>query len=47
MTGCVGLFEAIDPNIVAINTHSGDRADTAYRKAGAEWKAFLPSEPRG
>lgn len=47
MTGCVELFEAIDPKVVAIDTRSGDRADTAYRKEGAEWKAFLPSEPRG
>lgn len=46
MTGCVELFEAIDPKVVAINTHSGDRIDTAYRKAGAEWKAYGPREPR-
>jgi hypothetical protein len=43
MTGCVALFEGIDPKVTAINTYSGDEADTMYRKGGEEWKAFLPS----
>ena len=45
MSGCLALFEAIDPKVTAINTHSGDKADTVYRKEGTEWKAFLPSKP--
>lgn len=46
MTGCLELFEAIDPSVVAIETRSGNRADTAYRKVGVDWKAFGPREPR-
>lgn len=45
MRGCVALFEAIDPKVTAINTHSGDKADTAYRKKGTEWKALLSRKP--
>lgn len=45
MTGCVALFERIDPKVTAINTYSGDKADTMYRKAGMKWKAYLPSKP--
>jgi hypothetical protein len=43
MTGCVALFKGIDPKVTAINTYSGDKADTVYRKEGTEWKALLPS----
>jgi len=45
MTGCVALFEEIDPKVTAINTYSGDHADTVYRKEGKEWNALLPSKP--
>jgi hypothetical protein len=44
MTGCVALFEGIDPQVTAINTYSGDKADTVYRKEGTEWNALLPSK---
>jgi hypothetical protein len=46
MTGCITLFQAIDPDVTAINTYSSDKADTAYRKKGTEWKAraLLPSK---
>ncbi len=43
--GCVALFAGIDPKVMAINTYSGDRADTVYRKNGTEWNALLPSKP--
>ena len=32
MTGCVRLFLAIDPKAWAIQTYSGGRKDTSYRK---------------
>ena len=44
MTGCIALFQAIDPDVTAIKTYSGDKADTAYRKKGTEWKALLSSK---
>ena len=40
MSGCVSLFEGIDPQVAAIHTYSGDRADTLYRKKGTKWYAF-------
>ncbi len=43
MTGCVALFQGIDPKVTAIHTHSGGQADTVYRKGGTEWNALLPS----
>jgi hypothetical protein len=45
MTGCVALSEEIDPEVTAVRTFSGDRADTMYRKQGKEWSAFPPSAP--
>ncbi len=38
MTGCVALFQGIDPKVTAIDTYSGDKADTVYRKEGKEGK---------
>lgn len=45
MTGCIALFEGIDPKVTTINTHSGDQADTMYHKEGTVWSALLPSNP--
>lgn len=45
MTSCVALFEGIDPKVTAIDTYSGDEADTMYRKDRTEWHALVPSEP--
>jgi hypothetical protein len=45
MTGCVALFGEIDPKVTAINTYSGDQADTVYHKKGTEWSALLPRRP--
>jgi hypothetical protein len=36
------LFEAIDPKVQAIDTFSGTKADTAYRRHRGEWKAAFP-----
>jgi hypothetical protein len=44
MTGCVNLFEGIDPKVTAISTFSGDNADTVYRKEGKEWNALFPTK---
>lgn len=43
MPGCVALFEAIDSEVIAIETYSGNERDTEYRRTGDEWKAYLPS----
>lgn len=45
MTGCIALFHGIDPEVTAIYTYSGGRADTAYRKSGTKWNALLPNKP--
>lgn len=41
MTGCLSLFQGIDPKVTAIETYSGDKADTVYRKEDEEWSAFV------
>jgi hypothetical protein len=40
MSGCVAVFEGIDPKVTAIDTFSGERVDTKYRKEGGGWIAF-------
>jgi hypothetical protein len=45
MSGCVALFEGIDPEVKAVNTFAGDQADTAYRKKGNDWSVIPPSVP--
>lgn len=45
MTGCIDLFQEIDPEVTAIYTYSGGRADTAYRKSGTKWNALLSNKP--
>jgi hypothetical protein len=39
MTGCVKMFEGIDPKVTAIQTYSGNKPTTMYRKDGGEWRA--------
>ena len=41
MGGCLKLFKAIDPNVTAIYTFSGDEPDTGYfRERNGKWKAY-------
>jgi hypothetical protein len=40
MTGCVRLFEAIDPNCARIETVSGKEIDTAYVRNERGWRAL-------
>lgn len=49
MTGCTDLFLAIDPRVRVIETFSGDKRDTTYRRLGRStiWGAYLPSEIGG
>lgn len=42
MTGCLGVFRGIDPEVALIQTYSGDRPDTIYRRKGTEWTAYWP-----
>ena len=41
MAGCVALFEQIDLEVKEIETFSGNRPDTLYRKEGKVWKPLL------
>ena len=45
MSGCVALFEGIDPKVTIVRTFSGDREDTVYRKEGKGWDIIPPSIP--
>ena len=43
MTGCIRLFERIDPDVEEIKTisgYGGSRYDGTYRKMGGEWLSF-------
>ncbi len=44
MTGAIQLFQAIDANVEAIDTLSGEAPDTCYRKIDGKWQAFPPPE---
>jgi hypothetical protein len=46
MTGAVGIFMAIDPEVRVIDTYAGGKADVLYRrgKERGEWKAHLRGE---
>ena len=44
MNGAIKLFQAIDPNVKAIDTFAGTRPDTSYRRHSAKfggWKAYF------
>jgi hypothetical protein len=41
MGGCIAFFKRIDPDVRFIQTYSGNRPDTAYRKnAMDQWEAI-------
>jgi hypothetical protein len=40
MSGCIALFERIDPQVRRIETFSGDKPDTAYTYSFDEGKWF-------
>ena len=39
MKGCIELFAAIDPEVQAIDTFSGEKSDTRYWRQDGEWHA--------
>lgn len=43
MTGCIALFQRVDPNVKTIITMSGKVPDTAYRKLHDGWVAMRPN----
>lgn len=45
-SGCLSIFEKIDPEVDTIMTYAGGEPDTIYRKEGKEWNAFLPGPTR-
>lgn len=42
MSGCISLFESIDPQVVRIVTISGDEEDTSYSRTDSGWAARHP-----
>jgi len=44
MTGCIKLFQSIDPQVIKILTYSGDDEDTSYRKTDIDWESYHPSD---
>ena len=46
MTGCIRLFEAIDPRVLVVQTFSGEKQDTEFRhsKTGIAWWAVPHDE---
>jgi len=39
MKGCIDLFKEIDPAVQAIDTFSGVKPDTRYRRVQEDWTA--------
>ena len=37
MDGAIKVFSAIDPEVINIQTYSGEKKDTLYRKIKGEW----------
>ena len=44
MAGCIRLFSRIDPDVKIIQTVSGGKPDTQYRRCNREWQSWLPGE---
>jgi hypothetical protein len=41
MSGCIEIFESLDPEVRQIETFSGDEPDTMYaRDRGGKWRAY-------
>jgi hypothetical protein len=47
MSGCIGLFKKIDPEVVKILTVAGHRKDTAYIRTDDGWQAREAPTERG
>lgn len=47
MSGCIKLFQAIDPRVVGILTIAGGRQDTGYVQIGGKWEARVAPSERG
>lgn len=41
-SGCIQLFQQIDPDVERIATYSGTRLDTVYKRKGGEWLSIPP-----
>lgn len=39
MSGCIRLFEKIDPDVRTIRTFAGNEEDTAYHRTDGVWEA--------
>ena len=42
MSGCIDIFEEIDPAVQRINTFAGEAPDTIYQRIDGRWQSFLP-----
>jgi hypothetical protein len=40
MSGCIIFFEAIDPEVLEIETFAGDERDTAYVRRRQGWQSM-------
>ena len=49
MSGCIGLFKCIDPNVKEIHTRSdsGSIRDTIYKKKDGKWHSIRTKETSG
>ena len=41
MSGCLGFFERIDPNVELIETFAGLKSDTIYKRGANGWDVAL------
>lgn len=46
MSGCIRLFQQIDPAAQVVRTYSGDTPNTRYEELRGEWYAFPYGEER-
>jgi hypothetical protein len=44
MTGCIELFQSIDPQVRNILIYSREEEDTSYRKTNTSWESYHPSD---
>jgi len=40
MSGCIRVFQAIDPDVRRVDTISGDKADVVYMKNEGKWGVY-------
>ncbi len=41
LSGCISIFEKIDQNVEIIETFSGDKSDTIFKRVNGDWQSVL------